>query len=223
MHNVINAFYYGLKRDADRLRALLGLPLRKEAEAVRRAYINVFRKADGLFRDAVGSEHTALHSVVLPLYYGITEEKDIPAAIACIREKGICCGVYMAYFVLKALARCGEYDLMGELLLSEGIHSWANMLREGATSCWEAWGRDQKANTSLCHPWASAPIVVLMEDMAGIRAAKAGFEEISHTPHMPEAFGDVRLNFGTVRGVVEARRVQGEWTIELDGQRVETK
>ena len=223
MHNVINAFYYGLKINADKLRALLGLPLRNEAEAVRRAYIDVFRKEDGLFRDAVGSEHTALHSVVLPLYYGMTEEKDIPAAIECIRKKGICCGVYMAYFVLKALARCGEYELMCELLLSEGIHSWANMLREGATSCWEAWGREQKNNTSLCHPWASAPIIILIEDMAGIRSAKAGFEEIAHAPHMPEFMGDVFLNFGTVRGVIEARRVNGEWTIEVDGKRVETK
>jgi len=223
MHNVINAFYYGLKRDADRMRALLGLPLRNEAEAVRKAYIDVFRKADGLFRDAAGSEHTALHSVVLPLYYGITEEEDIPAAIECIRQKGICCGVYMAYFVLKALARCGEYGLMSRLLLSEGVHSWANMLREGATSCWEAWGRDQKANTSLCHPWASAPVIVLIEDMAGIRAAKPGFESISHNPHMPGFMGDILLNFGTVRGVIEARRIQGAWTISLDGRRVEAE
>ena len=54
-------------------------------------------------------------------------------------------------------------------------------------------------------------------------AAKAGFEEISHIPHMPEFMGDVFLNFGTVRGVIEARRVNGEWTIEVDGKRVETK
>jgi len=131
--------------------------------------------------------------------------------------------VYMAYFVLKALARCGEYGLMSRLLLSEGVHSWANMLREGATSCWEAWGRDQKANTSLCHPWASAPVIVLIEDMAGIRAAKPGFESISHNPHMPGFMGDILLNFGTVRGVIEARRIQGAWTISLDGRRVEAE
>ena len=215
VHNVINAFYYGLKRDADRLRALVGAPLRNEAESVKRTYLDTFRMENGLFRDAVGSRHTALHSVVLPLYYGMIPEADVPAAIACIREKRMCCGVYMAYFVLKALARCGEYGLMNELTFSEEEHSWGNMLKEGATSCWEAWGKDQKWNTSLCHPWASAPIIIMIEDMAGIRAAKPGFEEISIEPHMPGWLGDVSLNFATVRGVVEAKRVSGEWTLNI--------
>ncbi len=218
MHNVINAFYYGLKRDADRMRALLGLPLRNAAEKVRAAYTEVFRKESGLFRDAEGSEHTALHSVVLPLYYGITAEEDVPAAVELIREKRLCCGVYMAYFVLKALAKHGEHQLMNELLFSDDIHSWGNMLREGATSCWEAWGREQKNNTSLCHPWASAPIVIMIEDMAGIRAAKPGFEEIRQTPHMPAQLKEVYLNFGTVRGVVGAEYKNGKWTLNVKEQ-----
>ena len=220
VHNVINAFYYGLKKDADRMRALLGLPLRGECGALRKKYIEAFRKPDGLFRDAIGSEHSALHSVVLPLYYGITDAEDVPAAVECIREKKLCCGVYMAYFVLKALVRNGEYELMQQLTFSEDIHSWGNMLKEGATSCWEAWGRDQKWNTSLCHPWASAPIIMLIEDMAGVRAAKPGFEEISMNPHMPEWLGDIELNFGTVRGVVGVRRTMGEWTLTLNGEKV---
>lgn len=218
VHNVINAFYYGLKKDADRMRALLGLPLRNEAEAVKQRFIETFRLENGLYRDAVGSEHTALHSVVLPLYYGITPEEDIPATIACIRKKGMCCGVYMAYFVLKALARCGEYDLLAELTFSEGEHSWGNMLKEGATSCWEAWGKDQKWNTSLCHPWASAPIMIMIEDLCGITPKKPGYEEISFEPHMPEWLGDIEMNFGTVRGVISASRKSGEWNVALNGK-----
>ncbi len=217
-HNVINAFYYGLKRDADRLRALLGQPERGEAEALRQRYMAAFRRENGLFRDAVGSEHTALHSVVLPLYYGITAPEDIPAAVALIREKGLCCGVYMAYFVLKALARNGEYALLTELLFSQDIHSWGNMLREGATTCWEAWGHSQKWNTSLCHPWASAPVILMLQDLAGIYPAKPGFAEIGMSPHMPEWLGDIDLSLGTVRGVIAAKRVSGQWSLTLNGQ-----
>ena len=214
-HNVINAFYYGLKRDADRLRALLGLPQRGEAEAVKRAFIDAFRREGGLFRDAVGTEHTALHSVVLPLYYGITPPEDVAAAVALIRKRGLCCGVYMAYFVLKALAKNGEYGLMNELLLSESEHSWGNMLREGATSCWEAWGRDQKWNTSLCHPWASAPVILLIEDVAGIKPEMPGFDGIRQEPHAPESLGDIELTFGTVRGAVRAERRSGVWSLSI--------
>ena len=220
VHNVINAFYYGLKKDADSMRALLGLPLRNEAEALKQRFIETFRLENGLYRDAVGSEHTALHSVVLPLYYGIIPEADIPAAIECIREKGMCCGVYMAYFVLKALARNGEYGLMTELTFSEGEHSWGNMLREGATSCWEAWGKDQKWNTSFCHPWASAPIIVMIEDLAGITAAEPGFAKIGFEPRMPEWLGDIEMNFATVRGVIAASRRNGEWTLTLNGENI---
>ena len=31
---------------------------------------------------------------------------------------------------------------------------------EGATTTYEAWGKDQKWNTSLFHPWATAPLIV---------------------------------------------------------------
>ena len=71
----------------------------------------------------------------------------------------------MAYFVLKALCRMGRYEDAYRLIIAKGEHSWYNMVREGATTCFEAWGKEQKWNTSLCHPWASAPISVLAEDI----------------------------------------------------------
>lgn len=71
----------------------------------------------------------------------------------------------MAYFLLKALCRLGRHMDAYSLIVSQGEHSWYNMVREGATTCFEAWGKDQKWNTSLCHPWASAPISVLAEDI----------------------------------------------------------
>ena len=77
----------------------------------------------------------------------------------------MCCGVYMAYFLLKSLCRMGRYKEAYSLIVSESEHSWYNMVREGATTCFEAWGKEQKWNTSLCHPWASAPITVLVEDI----------------------------------------------------------
>ena len=40
---------------------------------------------------------------------------------------------------------------------------WCNMLAEGATTLYEAWGKEQKWNTSLCHPWAAAPILILAD------------------------------------------------------------
>jgi len=67
----------------------------------------------------------------------------------------------MAYFLLEALVRAGEYDLAVYLMTAPG--AWPLMLDEGATTTFEAWGKDQKWNTSLCHPWATAPILIMKE------------------------------------------------------------
>lgn len=37
----------------------------------------------------------------------------------------------------------------------------------GVTTCFESWGKEKKWNTSLCHPWASAPIILICEDLKG--------------------------------------------------------
>ena len=85
-----------------------------------------------------------------------------------IRKKGLLCGTQFSYFVLKALGKMGAYQEEFELLTNESSHSWVNMIREGGTTCFEAWGKDQKWNTSLCHPWSCAPIIILLEDILRI-------------------------------------------------------
>ena len=74
-------------------------------------------------------------------------------------------GVYMAYFTLAALMKNGKRELAEKLATDK--EAWLLMLSEGATTTFEAWGKDQKWNTSLCHPWASAPIIAIFEDLNG--------------------------------------------------------
>lgn len=37
-------------------------------------------------------------------------------------------------------------------------------IKEGATTCFEAWGKERKVNTSLFHPWSTSPIIILFEE-----------------------------------------------------------
>ena len=71
----------------------------------------------------------------------------------------------MAYFMLKGLCRYKKYREVYNMIVSENEHSWGNMVKEGASTCFEAWGKEQKWNTSLCHPWACAPVSVLAKDV----------------------------------------------------------
>lgn len=161
-HNVINALYVGMKLCIEEIKEILDIPYHSEAETLKAAFIHSFYKPEtGLFVDSTVSSHSSLHANVFACFYGLEPEGNKIAEL--IQEKGLCCGVFVAYFVLYGLIRMGKKEQAYELIVNKSEHSWYNMLKEGATTAYEAWGKDQKWNTSLCHAWAAAPIPVLME------------------------------------------------------------
>ena len=212
-HNVINALYIGAVKMVSEIEEILGLPCSYDPEALKRAYIRTFYSEEtGLFTDRPGGTHSALHSNIYPLYYGLCPEGTEERIADFLVEKGLCCGVMVSYFYLKALARIGRYKDVYHTIINESEHGWVNMLREGATACWEAWGKDQKWNTSLCHPWASAPIPVLIEDIAGVIPDPGTPGGFRFEPHIPEEMGDVevRIPFRGKRYVVKRNSGRGK-------------
>lgn len=165
-HNVINAFYIGCTIETEQIQELLGQAQSKRSPALIEAFYRTFYRSEtGLFADAEGGAHSSLHANVFPLFYGFAHPEDTQRLADFLEEKGLCCGVYVAWFLLKALCRAGRETAAYRLITSTGEHSWYNMVREGGTTCFEAFGKEQKWNTSLCHPWASGPISVLIEDI----------------------------------------------------------
>ena len=189
-HNVINALYLGAVDSLAQMAALTGrtVPYEKELPLWKRAYQQVFYREDtGLYADSGTSGHCALHSNVYVLYFGLARQEQKERMLDFIEAKGFSCGVMHSYFVLRALAKGGRYDAVYRLLVNDGEHGWIQMLREGATTCMEAWGKDQKWNTSLCHPWASAPIPIILEEIAGIQPNPDSDKGYDFRPHIPEA------------------------------------
>ena len=127
------------------------------------------------------------------MYFHLLPKADEQKILTFMEQKGFSCGVMLSYFVLRVFAERGQYDTVYELLVNEGEHGWVNMLREGATTCFEAWGKDQKWNTSLCHPWASAPVPILIEGIAGVHIDAAEKDGYYWTPHIPEKIREFRL------------------------------
>mgnify|MGYP000632860649 FL=1 len=167
-HNVINALYIGAVKMVSGMEQILGLPLSYDAEALKRSYISsFFSEETGLFTDRPYSSHSSLHSNIYPLFYDLCPEGTEQKIADFLVEKGMRCGVLVSYFYLRALARAGRYGEVYRAVVNESEYGWINMLREGATACWEAWGKDQKWNTSLCH-LAGAPISVLIEETCGL-------------------------------------------------------
>ena len=165
VHNVINARYVAFLESVDEIFSLLGMPSLGKLERTRRAFFDTFYSPKlGLFADDTTHTHASVHSNIFPLLLGIGAEDTAltERLVAFIRKKGLeSMGVYMAYYALAALIRNGRMDIALELATSEG--AWMNMLREGATTTYEAWGKEQKWNTSLFHPWATAPLIVFAD------------------------------------------------------------
>lgn len=186
-HNVINALYIGAVKTLGQMEEILGQKPSGNWKALCKSYWKAFyRPKEGLLADSEESSHCALHSNVYALYYGLVPLEHRETMSSWIVKKGFSCGVMHSYFVLKALAGAGRYEDVYRLICNEGPHGWKNMLREGATACFEAWGKDQKWNTSLCHPWASAPIPVLIEEIAGVHLSPDRREGFFWKPRIPK-------------------------------------
>ncbi|MBE6541105.1 MAG: alpha-L-rhamnosidase [Ruminococcaceae bacterium] len=168
--SVLNAFYVNAIRCVEKMRDILGIKAEKRFPKLAEAFNSVFFNSElGLYVDAPGSTHASLHSNVIPLYSEIVPAGLEDKIAGYIVERGMACGVYMSFFLLRALCRVGRYAEAYDLIVSRGEHSWYTMVKEGATSCFEAWGKEMKTNCSLCHPWSSSPITVLIEDICGWR------------------------------------------------------
>jgi alpha-L-rhamnosidase len=215
-HNVVNAFYLGAVKTVNQIRDILKTSYTDEFPALHDAFIKTFYDEDTrLFVDSNSSSHSALHTNIIPLFYGLVPDEAKENIVDLIRCKRLCCGVYIAYYLLKGLAGIGEYELVYDLIMSEDERSWVNMLREGATTCFEAWGKEQKQNTSLCHPWASAPIPVLVEDIIGLKPGKPGWEAVSFTPHIPVKLRQLLLKITVKTGEIYVESRDGKHSIRI--------
>lgn len=163
-HNVVNALYIGCIITLEKIASIIGTePKFRSAPLVERFISEFYSASAKLFTDVPNGEHSSIHSNIFPLYFGFLPCEAEDTVSELFDRRGMNCGVSLAYYMLHGLNRIGRYDMVYKLLTNESEHGWVNMLREGATTCYEAWGKDQKWNTSLCHPWGSAPISVIFE------------------------------------------------------------
>jgi alpha-L-rhamnosidase len=215
-HNVVNAFYYGARTAVAQIRGILQLAGSDDLTSFKKSFRQAFyNEQTQLFVDAERSQHSSLHANALPLLFGLVETEEREPVVELLRSKRLSCGVYMAYFVLKALASAGQYPLVYDLIRSEDLHSWGNMVKEGATTCFEAWSKELKWNTSLCHPWASAPIPLLIEEIIGLRPAVPGWKQVTFQPRIPDTLDWLTLSFEVPTGTIRIEHRNGQTKLTL--------
>lgn len=206
----VNVFYYGFLKTTAALYAIAKNTARERElsamaeQAERGLNATLYDEETGLYLDASGSHHSAIHANALQLFFGMKPPKGYAPIRDMLLERRLNCGVYFSYFVIEGLFRIGEAEAALDLLRGEDEHSWVNMLKSGATTCMEAWGPDQKWNTSWCHPWSSSPIYFYFRRILGIDLNACGERRIRIAPIFPRDLSFASLEMPSPHGKIKA-------------------
>ncbi|MBB6734639.1 family 78 glycoside hydrolase catalytic domain [Cohnella zeiphila] len=92
---------------------------------------------------------------------------------------------FMSFFYYEALAQIGETDR----ILSDIRRNYGQMIRHGATTCWEMYPNflENRANPEMltrshCHAWSSAPAYFLGRETLGVRSLAPGWTSVEIAP-----------------------------------------
>ncbi len=165
IHNAVNAYYIGalmsMEKLADALGERTGLP---DWRVLRKTYIRRFWDAErALFKDRPDSASHSLPSNALALLFDLCpDQKTEENILEMIQEKKLRSSMFfISMAILAGLVRIGRKDLALRLIGDE--EAWPRMLREGATTTWEGWGKESKWNTSLFHLAFTYPVLFLTD------------------------------------------------------------
>lgn len=164
LHSVINAHYIGAVKYMNKISAVLEKEPYADELPLLNAYTdNFYVESEKLFRDCVKSDHISMVSNAFALMYGLyPDDSTKESIIDYIKERGFTTlMLFGAYPILEGLRQDKRYDLMYEFLSDE--NAWKRMLREGATTTFEGWGKDAKWNTSLFHLTLSYAVIFLTD------------------------------------------------------------
>lgn len=212
----INALFIGALDWMNQLYEIMGIAGRHDTAAMKKTFVKLFyRPESGLFVDSEVSTHISLHANIFPAYFGFHPEEGRKQLGDFFRMKGLCCGVYMSFFLLKACGAIGRQDLVWEIMMNRSDRSWYNMVAKGATTCWEVWDHQYKNNISLCHAWASAPISLLVEELLGISAAEPGWTAVHFDPHIPPDLEWLEFEMPIKTGKLKVSHHSGLTTLTL--------
>jgi hypothetical protein len=166
------------------------------ADALRGRVLDTFWDEEkGAFIDSFtsGKRFVTRQTNIFAVLYGLVEGEQKQSVIRRALLNPALPAITTPYFKLYeliALCEIGEIAAAQEYISSY----WGGMLREGATSVWEAYDPNASGaahyamygspyGKSLCHAWGSGPILLLCRYVAGVRLTDAGGKTFCVAPN----------------------------------------
>lgn len=209
VNTVVNAFYYNSLLKMAQIAGWLGKPADSVHYAgLARMTLESFNTLlldnnKGIYTDGIGSDHSSLHSNMLPLAFGMVPGKYLRNVVSFVRSRGMACSVYGAQYLLEGLYRSGEGDFALSLMNSLSDRSWWNMIRSGSTITMEAWDMKYKPNSDWNHAWGAVPANIIPGHLWGIVPVKPGWSKTAVRPQ-PGNLGYSSISVPTPRGTIKA-------------------
>jgi glycogen debranching enzyme len=151
-HVSINAYYLSAIQAANKIANILKKPTyRAEAPLLSVFYSTFYDPERALFKDSEHSNHISLVGNSFVYGFGLCPSSQCKEAILSLYDSN---EIDSLSFFCTFPMLCGfvrEND--DQRLLNALLHpsAWMRMLREGATSTFEGWGKETKKNASLFH------------------------------------------------------------------------
>ena len=151
-HVSINSYYIAAIRTANSMAKILGLPEYRDTAPLVSAFMDAFYdKERKLFKDGEFTDHISLVGNSFAYGLSICDDEAFKSSFLDYYDGyGISAlSIFCSFPLMLGFVQNGEEEIVRQALLDEG--AWKRMLREGATSTYEGWGRDTKKNASLFH------------------------------------------------------------------------
>ncbi len=151
---------------------------------------------NGMIQDGPGVEEYSQHCQVFAVLtdtIDVEQGRDNLLKTLQNKQEYAQCTVAMAFYLYRALEKCGLYEHTNELW-----DMWRDMIRNNLTTCVE----DPVGQRSDCHAWGALALYELPAVVLGVRPTKPGFEEFEVKPapgHFTWAEGEVITPKGFIR------------------------
>lgn len=175
------------------------------------------------FHDGYYHEGTQCEDA-MALSLGIVEKKNEGDVYLHLRNSvishdyHITCGNQGYRHVMYELCEHGDVDILLKVLKNPEYPGWGYMLKEGATTVWERWEKENQATmNSFDHPMFGSYDATFYRFLAGLKINDMYEGDIEIAPKIPSDIGQVNSSFLSVRGLIRSswRKEAGKVIYEI--------
>ncbi|MDR2955836.1 MAG: alpha-L-rhamnosidase [Prevotella sp.] len=205
---VTNAYHYEALKLMEQIASVLDKTndatfYKKEHINFKELYNKTFLdKKRGIYMDGDTTAHSALHTNMFALDFGLVPDKYISSVMEHIRSRKMACSVYGSQFLMESVYDGYDAEYALSLLTSTDVRSWYNMIRVGSTISLEAWDNKYKPNQDWNHAWGAVPANIIPRRLVGVEPLLPGYEKVKICPQIA-SLTSVESKIPTIRGNIE--------------------